>query len=92
MVESNAILRSSYVQVATGSICGWSSVASGGRMRVFDALLVAPVGFCIIGVLIGVFTDVSLSRVWAGVAAASMAALALHWLIARNQKRVRSRR
>lgn len=60
-------------------------------MRLFDALLIAPVLFCIIGVLIGVFTDVALSRLWAGVAAASMAALVVHWLLARTQKRARSR-
>jgi VIT1/CCC1 family predicted Fe2+/Mn2+ transporter len=61
-------------------------------MKIFDALLVAPVAFCIIGVLVGVLTDVPLSRVWEGVAAASMAALALHWALARSQKRIRSRR
>ncbi len=60
-------------------------------MRISDALLIAPMLFCIVGVLIGVFTDVGLSRLWTAVAAASMAALALHWLLGRTQKRVRSR-
>jgi len=56
-------------------------------MRISDALLIAPTLFCIVGVLIGVFTDVALSRLWTAVAAASMAALALHWLLGRNQRR-----
>lgn len=61
-------------------------------MRIYDALLVAPVGFCIVGVLVGVFTDVALSRLWAAVAAASMAALGVHWVLARSEGRVRPRR
>ncbi len=60
-------------------------------MRISDALLIAPMLFCIIGVLIGVFTDVALSRLWTAVAAASVAALAAHWLLGRTQRRRRSR-
>ena len=59
-------------------------------MRLSDALLIAPMLFCIGGVLVGVFTDVPLSRLWLAVAIASMAALALHWLIGRTQRRARS--
>ncbi len=60
-------------------------------MRISDLLLIAPMLFCIVGVLIGVFTDVALSRLWAAVAAASMAALALHWLLGRPPRPGRTR-
>jgi hypothetical protein len=56
-------------------------------MRIIDSLLIAPALFLVIGVLVGLFTEVDQSRLWATVAAASLASLTLHWLAGRAAKR-----
>ncbi len=56
-------------------------------MKIIDSLLMAPALFCVIGVLVGAFTDVGPSRLWATVAAASLASLVLYWLVGRARKR-----
>ena len=59
-------------------------------MKVIDSLLIAPLVFCLIGALVGVLTDVKISALFQAVAAVSMAALALHWLIGRMSRRRRA--
>jgi hypothetical protein len=55
-------------------------------MRIVDSLLIAPAAFCVVGVVVGLFTDVGQSRLWAAVAVASFAALAAYWLLGRVRK------
>jgi hypothetical protein len=59
-------------------------------MKIVDSLLIAPVIFCAIAALVGLLTDIRLATLFQGVAAASMAALMLHWLIGRRGRRRRS--
>jgi hypothetical protein len=52
-------------------------------MRIADSLLIAPALFCVVGFVVGALTEIGQSRLWAAVAAASLVALALYWLVGR---------
>src|SRR6185312_9420064 len=91
MVESGAILRFSALTTFRGDDSSTHLIEAGpgGNMKVIDSLLIAPLMFCLIGALIGVLTDVRISALFQAVTAASMVALAAHWLIGRIGRRRR---
>lgn len=60
-------------------------------MRFTDALLIAPLGFCVAAAVLGLLVDISFAQLCLSAAAASGAALGLHWLLGRLGRRARSR-
>ncbi len=56
-------------------------------MKIADSLLMAPLGFCVAGSLLGIFWDVGFSQLCLWITVASGAALTLHWLLGRPQRK-----
>ncbi len=56
-------------------------------MKIADSLLVAPLGFCLAGSVLGVFWDVRFSQLCLWITVASGAALMLHWLLGRTRRK-----
>ena len=60
-------------------------------MKIADSLLVAPLGFCLLGSVLGGFLDISFSRLCVAIITASIVVLGVYWLLVRGERRGRLR-